>query len=200
MNLVKSKNEKIENICYKEVHKIKIAKENGDSSIVFNTKIILSKLIDAYIQFQFDIKFASADVCTKGNLTFKNSYEMISELKIELNDRIISNEGNVNYNHIINHLLENGKNYDLIYRNIDIHSNVVKYDDTKKDDFLTKNSDTMRVVCNVFLKDISNFFKNLHIPLLFSEFNLTLKLVDQIYVTDQTATSQELISANLYVD
>ena len=39
----------------------------------------------------------------------------------------------------------------------------------------------MRVVCNVFLKDISNFFKNLHIPLIFSEFNLTLKLVDQIY-------------------
>ena len=35
---------------------------------------------------------------------------------------------------------------------------------------------------------------------MFSEFNLTLKLVDQIYVTDQAGTSQELISANLYVD
>ena len=202
-NLIKSKNEKIENICYKEVHKIKISKENGDSPIVFNTKSILSKLIDysnAYIQFQLDIKFASADVCTKGNLTLKNSYEMISELKIELNDRIISNESNVNYSHIDNHLLENSKNDDLIHRNIDIHSNVVKYDDTKKDDFLTKNGDTMRVVCNVFLKDISNFFKNLHIPLIFSEFNLTLKLVDQIYVTDQSGTSQTLVSANLYVD
>ena len=109
---------------------------------------------------------------------------MISELKIELNDRIISNESNVNCSHIINPLLENGKNDDLIYRNIDIHSNVVKYDDTKKDKFLTKNGDTMRFVCNVFLKDISNFFKNLYIPLIFSEFNLTLKLVDQIYVTD----------------
>ena len=84
---------------------------------------------------------------------------MISELKIELNDRIISNESNFNYSHIVNHLLENSKNDDLIYRNIDIHSNVVKYDDTKKDDFLTKNGDTMRVVCNIFLKDISNFLK-----------------------------------------
>ena len=37
-NLVKSKNEKVENICYKEVHKIKITKEDGDSPIVFNTK------------------------------------------------------------------------------------------------------------------------------------------------------------------
>ena len=162
INLVKSKNEKVENICYKEVHKIKISKENSDNPIVFNTKSILSKLVDysnAYIQFQFDIKFAISDACAKGNLTLKNSYEMISKLKIELNNRIISNESNVNYSHIINHLLENGKNDDLIYRNIDIHTDVIKYNDTKKDEFLTKNGDTMRVVCNVFLKDISNFFK-----------------------------------------
>ena len=150
-NLVKSKNEKVENIYYKEVHKIKISKENGDSPIVFNTKSILSKLVDysnAYIEIQFYIKFGSVDTCTKVNLTLKNSYEMISELKIELNDRVISNESNLDHSYIINHLLENGKNDDLIYR--DIHSNVVKYDDTKKDDFLTKNGDTMRVVCNVF--------------------------------------------------
>ena len=69
-----------------------------------------------------------------------------------------------------------------------------------KDDFLNKNGDTMRVVCNVFLKDISNFFKNLHIPLIFSEFSLTLKLVDSIYVTDQAGTSQTLVGANLSVD
>ena len=53
-------------------------------------------------------------------------------MKIELNDRIISNESKVNYSHIINHLLKNSKNDDLIYRNIDIHTDVVKYNDTKK--------------------------------------------------------------------
>ena len=93
-NLVKSKNEKVENICYKEVHKIKITKEDCDSPIVFNTKNVSTKLVDysnAYIQFQFNIEFATADACTKANLTLKNSCEMISELKIELNDRIISN-------------------------------------------------------------------------------------------------------------
>ena len=61
ISLIKSKNEKVEDICYKEVHKIKINKDDGDDShIVFNTKSILSKLVDysnAYIQFQFDIKF-----------------------------------------------------------------------------------------------------------------------------------------------
>ena len=64
VNLVKSKNEKVENICSKEVHKIRINKEDGDTPIVFNAKSILSKLVDycnAYIQFQFDIKFGSAD-------------------------------------------------------------------------------------------------------------------------------------------
>ena len=203
VNLIKSKNEKVENICYKEVHKIKLEKRDGNNPIVFNTKTVLSNLVDysnAYIEFQFDIKFASADTCTKANLTLKNSYEMISELKIELNNRIISNETNVNYSHLINHLLENSKNDDLIYRNIDIHDGVVKYNDTKKDVFLTKNGGTMRVTCNVFLKDISNFFKNLNMPLKFSEFNITLRLVDQIYVTDQDNTTQTLVSASLYVD
>ena len=202
-NLIKSKNEKVENICYKEVHKIKLDKRDGNNPIVFNTKSILTNLVDysnAYIEFQFDIKFATDAACTKANLTLKNSHEMISELKIELNNRIVSNESNVNYSHIINHQLENSKNDDLIYRNIDIHADVVKYDDTNKDIFLTENGDTMRVTSNVFLKDISNFFKNLHIPQKFSEFNITLRLVDSIYVTDQTGTSQTLVSDNLYVD
>ena len=125
---------------------------------------------------------------------------MIQELKIELSNKIISSEYHTNYSYITNHILENSKNDDLIYRNIDIHQNVVKYNDTNKDIFMTKNGDTMRVVCNVFLKDISNFFKNSNIPLEFAEFNLTLKLVDQIYVTDQDNVSQTLVSSHLYVD
>ena len=204
INLVKSKNEKVEYISYKEVYKLKLNPENNNNtSIVFNTQNNSSQLIDysnAYFQFIFNIKFATADVCTKANLPLKNSYEMIQELKIELNNKIISNEYNTNYSYIINHILENSKNGDLIYRNIDIHQNVIKYNDTDKDIFLTKNGDTMRVVCNVFLKDISNFFKNLNIPLEFAEFNLTLKLVDQIYVTDQDNVTQTFVSSHLYVD
>ena len=38
---------------------------------------------------------------------------MIQELKIELNNKTISNEHNVNYSYLINHLLENGKNDNL---------------------------------------------------------------------------------------
>ena len=126
---------------------------------------------------------------------------MIQELKIELNNKIISNEHNTNYSYIINHILENSKNNDLIYRNIDIHSNVVKYNDTNKDIFMTKNGDTMIATCNVFLKDISNFYKNLNIPIEFGEFNSKLKTVDQIYlVTDQITVTQTLVSSHLYVE
>ena len=204
INLVKSRNEKIEHISYKEVYKLKLNPENNNNTrMEFNTKNISSQLIDysnAYFQFIFNVKFATADACTKLNLTLKNSYEMIQELKIELNNKTISNEHNVNYSYLINHLLENSKNDNLIYRNIDIHQNVVKYNDTNKDIFLTKNGDTMQVTCNLFLKDVSNFFKNLDIPLEFAEFNLILKLVDEIYVTDQENVTQTLVSSHLYVD
>ena len=139
INLVKSKNEIVENISYKEVYKLKLNPENNNNTrMEFNTKNISSQLIDysnAYFQFIFNVKFATAEVCTKANLTLKNSYEMVQELKIELNNKIISNEHNTNYSYIINHILENSKNDDLIYRNIDIHQNVVKYDDTNKDIF-----------------------------------------------------------------
>ena len=204
INLVKSKSEKIEHISYKEIYKLKLNPENNNNSwMEFNTKNISSQLIDysnAYFQFIFNVKFATDAACTKANLTLKNSYEMIQELKIELNNKTISNEHNTNHSYVINHLLENGKNDDLIYRNIDIHQNTVKYNDTNKDIFLVKNGDTMQVTCNVFLKDISNFFKNLNIPLEFAEFNLTLKLVDQIYVTDQDNVTQTLVSSHLFVD
>ena len=203
-NLVKSKSEKIEHISYKEVYKLKLNPESNTTNLIeFNTKNISSQLIDysnAYFQFIFNIKFTTEAACTKTNLTLKNSYEMIQELKIELNNKIISNEHNTNYSYIINHILENSKNDNLIYRNIDIHQNVVKYNDTNKDIFLTKNGDTMQVTCNIFLKDVSNFFKNLNVPLEFAEFNLTLKLVDQIYVTDQENVTQTLVSSHLYVD
>ena len=204
INLVKSKNEKVEHISYKEVNRLKLNPENNNNtSIVFNARNISNRLIDysnAYFQFIFNKKFETAAAYTKINLTLKNSYEIIQELRIELNDKIISNEHNTNYSYIINHILENSKSDNLIYRNIDIHQNVVKYNDTNKDIFLTKNDDTMRIVCNVFLKDISNFFKHLNIPLEFAEFNLTLKLVDQIYVTDQDNVTQTSVSYHLYVD
>ena len=94
INLVKSINEKVEHISYKEVYKLKLNPENNTNNLIeFNTKNNSSQLIDysnAYFQFIFNIKFETDQACTKANLTLKNSYEMIQELKIELNNKIIS--------------------------------------------------------------------------------------------------------------
>ena len=47
INLVKSKNEKVEHISYKEVFKLKLNPENNNNtSIVFNTQNNSSQLID----------------------------------------------------------------------------------------------------------------------------------------------------------
>ena len=55
INLVKSKNQKVEYISYKEVYKLKLNPENNNNTaIVFNTQNISSQLIDysnAYFQF-----------------------------------------------------------------------------------------------------------------------------------------------------
>ena len=47
INLIKSKNEKVENISYKKVNKIELnPEENNSTSIVFNTQSISSICID----------------------------------------------------------------------------------------------------------------------------------------------------------
>ena len=73
INLVKSKNENVENV--KEVYKLRLdPQNNNNTSIVFNTQNNSSQLIDnsnAYFQFIFNIKFETADVCLKTNVTLK---------------------------------------------------------------------------------------------------------------------------------
>ena len=47
INLVKSKNEIVENISYKEVYKLKLNPESNNTNLIeFNTKNISSQLID----------------------------------------------------------------------------------------------------------------------------------------------------------
>ena len=75
ISLVKSRNEEVEHISYKEIYKLKLNPENSNNtSIIFNTQNNSSQLIDysnIYFQFIFNIKFETADACTKANLTLK---------------------------------------------------------------------------------------------------------------------------------
>ena len=76
-----------------------------------------------------------------------------------MNRTIISNEEYVYYLNIIPHLLENSKIDDLLYRGIDLHNKVTFETNTNKNIFITNQDDTVTVKVPIYLKDISDYFR-----------------------------------------
>ena len=112
---------------------------------------------------------------------------------------IISNEDYIN---MIPHLLENSKNDDLLYRGIDLHNNVNFNTNTNKKVFISNNGDTVTVKVPIYLKDISDYFRQLTFPLEFCDNNTSIQVVDEIYykAADMNIESQTIKSAYLYTD
>ena len=106
---------------------------------------------------------------------------MVNSIKIELKRTIISNEDYVYHSNIIHHLLENSKNDDLLYRGIDLHNNITFDINTNKNIFITNQGDTVTVKVQIYLKDISDYFRQLNFPLEFCECNISIQVVDEIY-------------------
>ena len=127
---------------------------------------------------------------------------MINSIKIELNRTIISNEDYVYYSNIIPHLLENSKSDDLLYRAIDLHDNVTFAKNTNKNIFISNAGDTITVKVPIYLKDISDYFRQLTFPLEFCEYNISIQVVDEIYYKTATMNieSQTIKSAYLFTD
>ena len=99
---------------------------------------------------------------------------MVNSLKIELKRTIITNEDYIYYFNMIPHLLENSKSYDLSYRGIDLHDNVTFNTNANKNIFMTKVGDTVTVKVPIFLRDISDYFRQLDFPHEFGEYNISL--------------------------
>ena len=157
---------------------------------------------DAYILLEVDIKFTNEANALPASIRLKNSYEMIDSIKIELNRTIISNEDYVYYSNIIPHLLENSKNDDLLYRGIDLHNKVIFETNANKNIFISNAGDTVTVKIPIYLKDISDYFRQLTFPLEFCDYDISIKVVDEIYY--KTAAmgieSQTIKSAYLFTD
>ena len=208
IELLNNENTTFKNISYKSVNRTKLNNTNNNSfsnnRIRFNTKEISSHLVlyqDAYILLEIDLKFAEANNAKAENIRLKNSYEMINEIKIELNRTIISNEDYVYYSNIIPHLLENSKNDDLLYRAIDLHNNVTFATNENKNIFISNAGDTVTVKVPIYLKDISDYFRQLTFPLEFCEYNINIQVVDEIYYkTPAMNIGQTIKSAYLYTD
>ena len=127
---------------------------------------------------------------------------MINSLKIELNRTIITNEDHIYYSNMIPHLLVNSKSDDLLFRGIDLHDNVTFNTNTNKKIFITNANDTVAVKIPIYLKDISDCFRQLNFPLEFCEYNISIQIVDEIHykAANMNIESQNIKSAYLYTD
>ena len=209
IELLNNENTKFKNISYKSVHRTKLNNMNNNSflnnRIRFNTKEISNHLVsyeDSYILLEVDLKFETEANALPNNIRLKNSYEMINSIKIELNRTIISNEDYVYYSNIIPHLLENSKSDDLLYRAIDLHDKVTFETNTNKNIFVSNTGDTVTVKVPIYLKDISDYFRQFTFPLEFCEYNISIQVVDEIYykTAAMNIESQTIKSVYLFTD
>ena len=214
IELLNNENTTFKNISDKSVNRTKLNNMNSNSfsnnRIRCNTKEISNHLVsyeDAYILLEVDIKFTEEANADPANIRLKNSYEMINSIKIELNRTIISNEDYVYYSNMIPHLLENSKNDDLQYRGIDLHNNITFSVNTNKNVFISNAGDAVTVKVPIYLKDISDYFRQLNFPLEFCENNISIQVVNEIYyktvamnIESQTIKSAYLLTDVCYLD
>ena len=127
---------------------------------------------------------------------------MVNSIKIELNRTIIASEDYVYYSNIIPHLLENSKSDDLLYRGIDLHNKVTFETNENKNIFISNADDTITVKVPIYLKDISDYFRQLTFPLEFCDYNISIQVVGEIYykTTAMNIESQTIKSAYLFTD
>ena len=69
----------------------------------------------------------------------------------------------------------------LLYKGIDLHNNVTFNTNTNKNIFITNLGDIVTVEIPIYLKDISDYFRQLTFPLEFCDYNISIQLVDEMY-------------------
>ena len=219
-NLFKDEQNEIHFDLFKESNAIKINNNNGDNNnfdngISFNTQSIASKMInykDAYVllHIECEIPFDQSDQGKKSvpkELYLKNSFEIVKNLKVQLNNVTILNKGNVNRSGLIDFVLDNSQGESLMYRNIKKASsdrlNIIDNKFITKDTYFTKQEDSdeeknhsIDFEIPIFLKDISLFFKNIDI-IHYGEFNILINLMDEIFVSSREGVTYDIKSAYL---
>ena len=222
-NLFKNEQDEIHFNIFKESNVIKINNNNGDNNdfdngISLNTQSIASKMInysDTYVllHIECEIPFDSTDQGKKSIpkiLYLKNSFEIVKNLKVQLNNVTILNEGNVNRSSLIDFVLDNSQGESLMYRNIKkASSDGLNITDNKfitKDTYFTEEEDSdeeknhfVDFEIPIFLKDISSFFKNIDI-IHYGEFNILIDLIDDLFVTSREGVTYDIKSAYLIVE
>ena len=96
-----------------------------NNKLLFNTLQVSKKIIDyskAYILFEVKVNIPFLDNDTeaiiKNNFTLRNSDNIITNLKIILNDIVISDEVDIDKSNLVNFILHNSNTNKIDYRNL----------------------------------------------------------------------------------
>ena len=207
---------------FKESNIIKLNNKNNNNydnyQIEFNTQSLASKIINysnAYIEVEIElvIPFDETDQGKKSVpklIALKNSYEIVKNLKIQLNNVIISNESNIHRSNLVNFILNNSYYSPSSYRNIKKSNqdtlNMTNNKFITKETYFTKreNEDETKphyitFKIPIFLKDISDYFRKIDL-IQFGEFNINIQLIDGIFVTSREGCTYEIKNAYLYTE
>ena len=190
-------NNKHDEITFKNLEESNIISLNNDNkedysnnNLLFNTLQISKKLIDyskAYILFEVKatIPFLNGDDANnnanvKSSFTLRNSNDIITNLKILLNNIIISDEIDTDKSNLVNFILHNSNTNKIDYRNLnkigdssDLNINNNKFIITSN--YANDNTTNQEITFKfpIFLKDINNFFRKIDI-INFGEFDIRM--------------------------
>ena len=207
---------------FKESNIIKLNNNNNNkyvnNQIDFNTRSLASKIINysnAYIEVEIELEvpFDESDSGKKSipdEVALKNSYEIVKDLKIQLNNVNISSELNIHRSNLVNFILNNSYSSPSSYRNIKKSNQAtLKLTNNK---FITKETyfkkqEGVDVIkphyitfkIPIFLKDISDYFRKIDL-IQFGEFNITIQLIDKIFVAKREGCTYEIKNAYLYTE
>ena len=207
---------------FKESNIIKLNNKNNNNyhnnQIEFNTQSLSSKLINhsnAYIEVEIELQipFDDSDQGKKSIpklIALKNSYEIVKNLKIQLNNVIISNESNIHRSNLVNFILNNSYNSSSSYRNIRKSNqdtlNITNNKFITKETYFTKREDEDEIKPHyitfklpIFLSDISDYFRKIDL-IQFGEFNINIQLIDGIFVTSREGCTYEIKNSYLYTE
>ena len=221
-DLFEKHNDEIYFQLFKRSNIISINNENYNDynkEIIFNTRSLASRLVnykDAYILLKIEVKvkYDNTDQGKKSVpklISLKKSYELVKNLRISLNNVTITNESYVNRSSLVNYVLNNSYNDPTSYRNISkaisTGLNITDNQFIVKDTYYTPQDDDedtsnkfhyIDFEIPIFLKDISEFFKQVTV-LKFAEFNIGLEFIDNMIISSREGIETTIKSCHLVV-
>ena len=167
---------------------------------------------NAYILFEVKatIPFVNGDDANnnenvKNSITLRNSHDIITNLKIILNNIVISDEVDVDKANLVNLILNNSNINKIDYRNLhktddssDLNVTNNKFSITNN--FATDNTTNHGITFKfpIFLKDINNFFRKIDI-INFGEFDIRMTYKNPFIFKRNTSTFN-IVSSYLYAN